>query len=115
MERTCAYCRLKTVEIQEGHRKRQYCSAGCRQAAYRERKSQENRTELEQQAIVELRKRWPEFSWNTWCFLQRICRPLGEGFMEQVAKVISDERMRALLNATQSFHPSLQDDRNGAV
>jgi len=68
------------------------------------------RRETEQQAIAELGKRWPEFSWTTWCFLQMVCRPLSESFMEQVAKIISDERTQAMLKATQLFHPPLQDE-----
>ena len=113
METTCAYCGWRKVELQEGHRKRQYCSDGCKQAAYRQRKSIERfsqRREIEQQMIAELGKRWPDFSWTTCCFLQTVCRPLGESFMEQVAKTIYDERMQAMLNATQIFQPPLQDE-----
>ena len=113
METTCSYCGWRKVEIQEGHRKRQYCSDGCKQAAYRQRKSEgkfSERRETEQQAIAELRMRWPDFSWTTWCFLQTVCRPLGESFMEQVAKIIKDERMQAMLKVTQIFQPPLQDE-----
>ena len=113
METTCVYCGRKIVEIQGGHRKRQYCSDGCRQAAYRQRKNEEKflqSRETEQQAIAELRKRWPDFSWATWHFLQTVCRPLGESFMEQVAKVINEERTQALLEATQLFDPLPQNE-----
>jgi hypothetical protein len=115
METTCAYCGWRKVESQEGHRKRQYCSERCKQAAYRQRKSKSKekfspRREAEQQAMAELRQRWPDFSWTTWCFLQTACRPLGEGFMERVAKIINDERTQAILKATQIFQPPLQDE-----
>lgn len=112
MERTCAYC-WRIIEIQEGHRQRQYCSDGCRQAAYRERRRQgtfSQKRDAEEQAITALGQRWPEFSWTTWCFLQRVCRPLGESFMEQVAKVIADERTQAVLRATGVFDPPVQDE-----
>jgi hypothetical protein len=114
MQTICAYCGWRKVETQEGHRKRQYCSERCKQAAYRQRKSREQfsqRREAEQQAIAELKQRWPDFSWTTWCFLQTVCRPLGEGFMEQVAKIINDERTQAILKGRQIFLPPLQDER----
>lgn len=113
METKCAYCGWRTVEIQEGHRQRQYCSDGCRQAAYRQRKRQgefSQRKVAEQQAIAELGKCWPEFSWTTCCFLQKVCRPFGESFMGQVAKVIADERTQAMLKAAPLFHSPLQDE-----
>jgi hypothetical protein len=108
MEITCVYCRSRTVEIQEGHRKRQYCSARCRQAAYRERKKSEKlpkRKETEEQTIPALGNYWSEFSWTTRHFLQTVCQPLGESFAEQVAKIIADERTQALLKAARLLHP----------
>jgi hypothetical protein len=113
METKCAYCKWRTVEIQEGHRKRQYCSDGCRQAAYRERKSCgkfSKRREVGYQAIAALGDHWSEFSWTTQYFLQTVCLPLGESFVEQVAKVIADERTQAMLKVVQLFHPPLQDE-----
>jgi hypothetical protein len=112
MEITCAYCRSRTVDIQEGHRKRKYCSDRCRQAAYRERKRLgkfPKSGETGQQTIVVLGNCWSEFSWTTRHFLQTVCRPLGESFVEQVAKIIADERTQAMLKAAQLFHPPMQD------
>ncbi len=88
----CCVCQQRVEQRPGGHRRRQYCSATCKQAAYRARTQQQRRDK----DLAYLRQRWANLSNEALDFLIATMHQYGFHLTEQIALILQQEQSPTL-------------------
>ena len=79
----CKACGREIVQIGGGHRQRAYCDDNCKQAAFRARREQEHREEVN--------RRWEAFTPETRTFLDWIVGRDGDDLAQAIEAALNRE------------------------
>jgi hypothetical protein len=83
---TCKACGREIVQIGGGHRQRAYCDDNCKQAAFRARREQEHRGEVN--------RRWQAFTPETRSFLDWITGRYGDDLAASIEAALNREKQQ---------------------